>query len=166
MTEKMCNACGETKPYSEFNRNSETHDGYRYTCKLCRKNKVPTNPEYSRLTRKRQDKTTRKSYGSRAVLTGATDYMEIKRMDKYGLTVDQFNAMFQTQNGKCAICFKDLGTKYCIDHCHSTGAVRGLLCYSCNSGIGLLQDSPHLLQCAIEYLTSPKHHASSFSANT
>lgn len=141
----MCNACGETKPYSEFNRNSETADGYRYTCKLCRKNHVPTNPEFTKVTRKQQDKTVRVPYGSNA--------SELRRFTKYGITEQQFKSMLSSQKGCCAICQKTLGAKFCIDHDHATGRVRGLLCYPCNSGIGLLNDDPVLLTAALAYLT-------------
>lgn len=147
----MCNACGETKPYSEFNRNSETHDGYRYTCKVCRRNKTPTNPEFSRQTRKRQDATARTEYGTRK-LNGGSNWSEIKRLSKYGLTVDSFNELLELQSSCCGVCTKPLGDKFCIDHDHETGLVRGLLCYGCNSGLGQLGDSIAGLQRAIAYL--------------
>lgn len=76
----------------------------------------------------------------------------INRLMKYNLTLDQFNDMIQNQNGKCGICNKELGDRFCIDHCHSTGAVRGLLCHSCNSGIGLLGDTSSAVQKALDYL--------------
>ena len=59
------------------------------------------------------------------------------------------------QGGKCAIC----GTQYvlglkrlALDHCHETGRIRGLLCGSCNRGLGLFRDNPERLRKAIEYL--------------
>lgn len=149
---KTCNACGLEKPYSEFHRNPETHDGYRYTCKLCRKNKVPSNRTVSRQTRKRQDPATRKSYGSRKE-NGGEGWAQIKRLDKYGLTVTEFEALYESQSGQCGCCSNPLGDKYCIDHDHATGAVRGLLCYACNSGIGQLGDTIEGLQRAIQYLS-------------
>jgi len=76
---------------------------------------------------------------------------------KYGITEDQYNEMLESQGNKCAIC-KSKETKdkkrhrFMVDHCHSTGVVRGLLCSSCNKAIGLLHDSPDILQSAICYL--------------
>lgn len=143
---KICNACGEEKPYSEFNRNSETADGYRYTCKVCRRNKVPTNRELSKANRHPT-----RSYSSRQSRQGL-DPMQVKRARKYGMSVHDLDNMYDEQEGLCAICSRRLPPQFCIDHCHSTGKVRGLLCYSCNSGIGLMQDSPAVLKSAIEYL--------------
>lgn len=78
------------------------------------------------------------------------------RFKKYGLTVEQYDAMFAAQGGKCAIC----GTTtpradvadFCVDHDHETGAVRGLLCFACNAGIGQMQDSTRILLSAVDYL--------------
>jgi hypothetical protein len=74
---------------------------------------------------------------------------------KYGLSVAGFDEMLAAQNNRCALCSTDApggkGTFH-VDHCHDTGRVRGLLCMSCNVGIGQLKHSPELLQRAIEYL--------------
>lgn len=68
--------------------------------------------------------------------------------------MDAYLALLQKQNGKCAICgTKDFGKKAPnVDHCHATGVIRGLLCCSCNRGIGLLKDDPELLLKAAGYL--------------
>ncbi len=61
-------------------------------------------------------------------------------------------------HGKCDICGigeLKLGCSLYLDHCHSTGRLRGFLCRPCNSAIGLLKDSPELLNKAIKYLTKP-----------
>lgn len=69
--------------------------------------------------------------------------------------------MYKQQDGRCAICFDrgdvhELGftgrQTLAIDHCHTTGAVRGLLCSGCNKGIGLLRDDVELMREAIRYL--------------
>ena len=71
----------------------------------------------------------------------------------YGLTESQFIDMFNQQNRTCAICKKpDFKRLLCVDHCHTTGRVRGLLCYKCNLAIGHLEDNTGSLQSAIEYL--------------
>lgn len=58
-----------------------------------------------------------------------------------------------TQEGCCAVC--GAGGKLVVDHSHVTGAVRGLLCSACNTGLGLFKDSPVRLRNAIEYLKNP-----------
>lgn len=63
-------------------------------------------------------------------------------------------SMRQEQKGLCAICERRLqtGRHTCVDHCHKTGKVRGLLCHKCNKGIGFLDDNPDILISALEYL--------------
>lgn len=69
---------------------------------------------------------------------------------KYGLTLEQYNEMELRQNGLCAICLTE--TKLVVDHDHSTGKVRELLCADCNRGLGCYKDEPIRLQRSIEYL--------------
>lgn len=80
---------------------------------------------------------------------------------RYGISDDDFHALRMEQNGRCAICDCDLGLSeatvsrrqtVAVDHCHKTGAVRGLLCNCCNAGLGSLGDSIDRLQRAIQYL--------------
>lgn len=77
----------------------------------------------------------------------------------FGISEDDYLDMLESQNGVCAICLlpertKRQGTlkRLCVDHDHSTGEVRGLLCQRCNLAIGYLEDSPERLQRAVEYL--------------
>jgi hypothetical protein len=78
-------------------------------------------------------------------------YLEY-RVQKYGLTVDQFNDMLTEQNNCCMICTTDISNDNHVDHCHTTQEVRGLLCRSCNTGLGLFKDDKTLLSNAIKYL--------------
>jgi len=74
---------------------------------------------------------------------------------QYGITLEEYNNMLKAQDYKCAICGNQdevEGRKLAIDHCHSTGDVRGLLCGKCNRGLGLFYDNQELLQQAIQYL--------------
>lgn len=73
---------------------------------------------------------------------------------KYGMTVEQFEDLFQKQGGKCAICKLTSKRRLAIDHDHKTGRVRGLLCVTCNLGIGNFQDNPDTLVSAAAYLTT------------
>lgn len=73
----------------------------------------------------------------------------------YGLTQAEYESMWRSQGGKCAICACDLSSskvKPMIDHCHSTNIVRGLLCSKCNFGLGCFSDNGDHLQAAIDYL--------------
>lgn len=77
---------------------------------------------------------------------------------KYGLTLDDFEQMRQSQGGGCAIC-RSTEEKLVVDHCHSTGKVRGLLCGSCNTGIGHLGDTAESVSRAVSYLRSAESEA-------
>jgi hypothetical protein len=69
------------------------------------------------------------------------------------MQADELRKMWLDQEGRCAICGDELSEDaFRIDHNHQTGKVRGLLCISCNTGIGLLQDSPEVLSSAAEYI--------------
>lgn len=74
----------------------------------------------------------------------------------YGLSIEQFNAMVEKQHGRCGIC-GEVPTEgwrraLAVDHCHSSGKVRALLCQPCNMGLGAFKDRCDLLESAIEYL--------------
>lgn len=74
---------------------------------------------------------------------------------KYGLEPEQKQSMINQQNNCCAICGYVFGQKkgdMKVDHCHTSGNVRGLLCDLCNRGIGMLKDNVENLQNAIQYL--------------
>ena len=89
-----------------------------------------------------------------------TLYERVERNSKYkrqyGITIDDYKSMLEKQAGKCAICFtSDPGARvkhFQVDHCHKTGAVRGLLCHKCNRAIGLLNDSVESVLRAATYL--------------
>jgi hypothetical protein len=72
---------------------------------------------------------------------------------KFKLTEDQYNDLMKNEN--CQICNVEL-TKKCIDHCHSTNKVRGVLCNNCNTALGLVGDNINTLQTMIEYLNYEK----------
>lgn len=88
-------------------------------------------------------------------------YWQLKR--KYGIDAEEFYGWWVVFKGRCGICNKELHmptltrgqgpSAAVIDHDHITGKVRGLLCNSCNKGIGLLKDSPELLKSALEWVS-------------
>lgn len=133
---KRCPTCGETKPAEAFYRSKYS----KYSCSSYRKrcqNLLSTS-----YARENKDKI-------QPLLRGYS----IKR--RYGLTVQDYEAMLRRQGFRCAICGTEecaTGRNLAVDHCHTTGKVRGLLCANCNRGIGSLKDSEELLQRAIEYL--------------
>lgn len=61
-------------------------------------------------------------------------------MRRYGITPEQHAQMFADQNGACAICLAT-DKRLCVDHCHRTSKVRGLLCVTCNVWLGVLEDA-------------------------
>jgi len=76
------------------------------------------------------------------------------RLETYGITDSDLARMVAAQSNKCAVCedhFTDSRKRH-VDHCHSTGVVRGLLCSLCNVGIGHFRDKPELLLKAVAYL--------------
>lgn len=84
--------------------------------------------------------------------------IDLKKM--FGITIEQYDEMLRDQGGVCKICGEaerraDGAGRYTnlsVDHCHSTGRVRGLLCSSCNRGLGFFKDRPDLIDAAAAYL--------------
>jgi hypothetical protein len=77
------------------------------------------------------------------------------KLTRYGLTPEQYDKLLAEQGGTCAICQGPPGGRwgrYCVDHDHVTGAVRGLLCLRCNRAIGLVEDDTAVLRKMITYL--------------
>jgi hypothetical protein len=90
-------------------------------------------------------------------LSNTKEYdLERHMVRSYGVSFAEYDSMLQKQNGVCAICSSPPPSHHKkrlnIDHCHSTGRVRGLLCDACNRALGLLKDSPDLMLKAISYL--------------
>jgi hypothetical protein len=84
---------------------------------------------------------------------------------RYGIGVEDYQTMYEKQEGKCAICNKHstsvftkgaVGFELCVDHCHNTGKVRGILCQSCNVTLGKVEEKEEILLALIEYLKKHK----------
>jgi hypothetical protein len=134
---RTCASCRQPKPLTAFSpqpnaRGAKLH-AYCKPCNTARVMRVQGTPA-GRLARRDR---------------------ELRR--KFGVTLEQFNAMAEAQGGRCAVC-RDLPggrrASLFVDHDHATGAVRGLLCNRCNTGIGHLQDCADLLERAAGYLRS------------
>jgi hypothetical protein len=79
-----------------------------------------------------------------------------RRLKRLGLTPRDYLALVEKQKNRCAICKTEetgRGGMWAVDHCHTTGRVRGLLCHRCNLAIGQFQDNPQLLRRAAAYLS-------------
>lgn len=128
---KVCRRCRQTKHVTLMSRDGHAADGFRTLCLECN----------------RDDH--RQTYDSRA-------RQDTALRSKYGMTVEQYEALLHEQGGRCAICGADSGglRAHAVDHCHATGQVRGLLCSPCNRGMGLLGDDPERLRAAADYLAA------------
>ena len=131
---KSCSDCGINKPTDHFYSNSKFDDRKRQTvCKECKLTKSKQRYSCGRVKAKVRNQT-------------------LKR--KYGISLQEYDYLYKRQNGLCAIC-KEVnlnGWQLAIDHDHKTGKVRGLLCSSCNTGLGLFKDSIENLNSAVDYL--------------
>ncbi len=135
---KTCQECGKLVP---------RQDGG--TAKLCRKCYRKT-PEQKAQARVRKKTPEQREYAR-------TFQRKRSISKKYGLSQAQYEQMLVEHGGFCGICREHpLGEHPTIDHCHVTGAVRGLLCSKCNTGLGLLSDSVETLKKAILYLENKK----------
>ncbi len=87
--------------------------------------------------------------------TKAPDKKKNKQLLKYGMTEAQYEALLTSQNFRCALCETDKPGgrgRFHVDHCHTKGHVRGLLCFQCNTGLGKFKDNPAALRKAAAYL--------------
>lgn len=91
---------------------------------------------------------------------------ELKRRDRklqarYGISAEKYEAMKAAQHGACAICRRQEDGALHVDHDHTTGSVRQLLCLQCNVVLGASRDSPDILRAALAYLE--RHQNADFS---
>lgn len=138
MTTKTCTGCNVTKPIDQF---SLARNGIRQQ-KPVRKSKCkPCQAEQARTWY--NDNKDRANENKRR--------WNLQKL--YGITIEEYDAMLEAQNGVCLVCQEeDKDTNLAVDHCHSTGRVRGLLCNNCNRAIGLLKDNPAVIKRAAAYL--------------
>ena len=151
---KLCRKCQVKKPLNYFSRSDRSADGFRYSCKECENTKMREKykePENRIKTLQRNGK----YYHNKNSRDGRRERL----LSKHGLTIAQYQEMLEKQEYRCAICKRLEGErgrpKLVVDHNHSNGEVRGLLCDPCNRGIGMLLDDPEILQNAIDYINFP-----------
>jgi len=144
---KTCSICKEAKEPTAFSQQKGTPDGLRYYCKVCDSIRYREWREKNRVKIALDMRAYRQSNREKFV-----DY-ELKK--SYGLPHGSYRNMLDAQEGKCAICHAEQAGgrgRFHVDHCHSTGKIRGLLCNNCNNGLGKFKDEVALLRLAIEYL--------------
>jgi hypothetical protein len=83
------------------------------------------------------------------------DHRDKCRARSHGLSLQDYRAMRERQGNVCRIC-KTPGKPLCVDHCHATGKVRGLLCRDCNLGLGNYKDNPVFTRAATAYLEASR----------
>lgn len=132
---KKCSMCRKAKVLAEFSQAHTRAGGYHGYCKSCNKER---NRRWRQANPERSSRTSFKS---------ALKF-------NYGLTLEQYTELLQSQAGVCAICRtpnRD-GKRLAVDHNHETGKIRGLLCQGCNFAIGHLKEDPQLFDAAKEYV--------------
>lgn len=145
-TGKRCLGCKQVLPLSAFHLIRNNKNGKRYPYSYCKP-----------CGRKKRAEWHHTENGQRS-------HRRIGLRKKLGITLEQYDTMLAAQGGVCAICGKvetrlnRRGTVrlLAVDHDHSTGAIRGLLCADCNVGIGYFKDDPSLLRLAATYMDKHK----------
>lgn len=133
MSYRICNICKVQKELSEFYTCSKEKLGKQYKCKVC--DKLYHKKRREDPTRHEKDK----------VYQRVRSYIR-----QYGLSEEEALSLVENRVGECEICGSLSPLE--IDHCHTTNNLRGKLCHTCNTGIGLLRDNPKILESAILYL--------------
>lgn len=132
---KQCQLCKETKSVKEFFKRRANKDGYGSYCKPC---KIKYNRENNKKHKHKHLEQRKNAH----------------LLNKYGITLGEYKAIRSKQGGLCAICRKK--DRLCVDHDHSTGEIRGLLCDMCNRGLGLFYDDELTIRRANIYLRNYK----------
>ena len=145
MKEQVCNSCGVLKPVSDFEW-QKNRPNPRKKCQVCRHKERDYSKEYAYRNKKRKQKYWEDPDKARR------DW----ERNVYGVCKEDFNYK------ECWICgSKD---RLCIDHCHNTNEVRGLLCSKCNTALGMFDDDPKKMENAVKYLKDGPHFQLSWKA--
>jgi len=166
METKICAKCKQEKKYEEFDKHPGTTNGLHPRCKECRK---PQHKQYYQKNKekwvesdkkqrladpekyKAKNKRAQDTYRANPENTIKLRYLKAR----YGLSIEDYEAMNTKQNGLCAICNGPPTGRWDrlhVDHSHTTNKVRKLLCFHCNAMLGNAKDSLATLTAAIEYL--------------
>ena len=163
MFSKACRKCGSTKPLDEFYWDRAARDGHRPECKSCsaarrsawytanREREIGRVKEWQQANPERVNENHRRN-NARPERKRAMRDAYYRRT--FGISADEFDVLLEAQGGCCAICRgrPERASSLHLDHCHDTGAIRGVLCGRCNQGLGLFGDDAALLDAAVRYL--------------
>lgn len=160
---KTCSCCGLEKPYVEYAPRPTSKDGFRGSCKSCDAERArrwaAKNPEKRRASTdawqaRNPEKTKqigRDYYNANKDKSRANSLWAL-----YRLTLEEWEKISAYQEGLCPVCCRpSVNKRLSTDHCHSTGLIRGLLCWKCNYALGIIQDDVQRLKNLIAYLENP-----------
>lgn len=142
-----CRICKEDKDLSEFYKNNSKKNNINSECKECSKE---FRKEYYQNNKEKINKNV-----TAWIKNNPKRHKHNELMRKYNITYEGYIVLEKQQKAMCIICGKtkeENGQDLAVDHCHKTGIVRGLLCKSCNRGLGMFQDNPKLVLTAYRYL--------------
>jgi Recombination endonuclease VII len=123
-----------------------------------RAKRLAKNHEWHAANRDRINEERRKKYATdpdyRAKLLAASTKARRKNNLRrlYGMSLEDYEVKLRRQGGVCAGCKRKFKISLCVDHCHTTGLLRGLLCKGCNIGIGYLRDNPYVMRNCAGYV--------------
>ena len=135
---KTCKKCQEDKPISDFYKSYNKWSDQSYfssRCKPCHLSHKQDNPNTKRNNK------------------AATLKL------RYGLTYEEWEKMRETEGHKCMACGiteKEIGRVLDVDHCHTSGKARGVLCNKCNTALGHAYDNPKILRALADYIEKNK----------
>lgn len=165
ITEKKCSSCKEIKDISLFHKDRSTKDGFGWRCTPCKKiesrdfyekNKIKiketqrryqenNSEKYAEMQKKSQNK-----YYKNSINKIKDRYLK----SNYGITKEEYEAMLSKQGGVCAVCGNTNrdGRMLSVDHDHTSGKIRELLCQYCNASLGMARDDIGILEKLRLYL--------------
>jgi hypothetical protein len=147
---KRCPRCEQKRPAQEF-YTAKTVSGLSTYCKVC------TRERQREYNQRKAEEISESRKGARRTAEGQRKGRDRDLRRHYGISLATLERMIRAQGGQCAICediFKSDRHTH-VDHCHFTGAIRGILCSSCNLMLGHAKDDPKRLLAAAQYLEQP-----------
>lgn len=141
---KECCKCLSFKTLDQFSLDRSKKSGIRPYCKECQR-------EYKKSYLKKYPDRVKESDRKYKEANKKENYRWDNLRQKYNLSEEDYNILLHSQDNLCKVCSKFLTYPH-IDHCHKTGKIRGILCPSCNTGLGKLGDTVEGVRKALEYL--------------
>lgn len=151
---KKCTKCNELKPYTEYWNCRGGAGGLTPSCKDCHRKTATiwraNNPEKQKI------KIEKKRLRSLEEPTEIKMHRRLKH--QYGIGIQEWKRLFESQNGCCAICSRhqsELSRVLQVDHCHRTAEIRGLLCTKCNTKLAAIEEEGFVKNAEM-YLKKPR----------